>query len=130
MPRLLIVEDHRKDARVAGDIAASVGFSDVEICDTLRSAVCHLEHGLNDPLALPDAIIVDLDLGIESGFDLLLFRHNSPRLMQIPMIVWTGLGDENGGVCELFHVTATIYKWEGPDKLREALANLEPQPTP
>jgi CheY-like chemotaxis protein len=126
--RLLIVEDNSKHARMAGDVATSLGFLHVEICRNLRSALGHLEHGLQGHKPLPNAIILDLDLELDSGYDLLLLRHNSPRLLEIPLIVWTQLCEENGYICELFDVTAVIYKWEGIERLREALADLERQP--
>jgi DNA-binding response OmpR family regulator len=122
MNRLLVLDDSPKDTKDAIDAAASVGCCKVETCITLRSAVVYLEHGLQGDTPLPDAIVVDLDLGQDSGFELLRIWRSSTQLRSIPLIVWTDL-DYTAG-CELYEVTAIVHKWKGLAKLREALANL------
>jgi CheY-like chemotaxis protein len=73
---------------------------------------------------LPDGIILDLDLGYESGYEVLRFWHSSPELNKIPVIIWTILGEEQREICRLFNVNHYISKWEGATGLREALANI------
>ena len=89
------------------------------------AAKMYLEKGLEEELPLPEAIVLDLDLGYESGFELLRFWHGRPRLAEIPMIVWTVLGDEQREICQLFKVTAYISKTDGVHLLKEALGGLE-----
>ena len=124
MASVLIVEDQPKDLRIAADVARSAGFSEVEARSSAMLARVLLERGLEEQGPLPNAIILDLDLGYESGFELLRYWHSKPRLAQIPLIVWTALGDEQREICRLFRVDAFISKNEGPAKLQDALANL------
>ncbi len=78
MKRLLIVEDQSADLRVAVDIVKSLGVPYVEARTSTSAAKVYLETALNQKQPLPDLIIVDLDLGYESGFELLRFWHGNP----------------------------------------------------
>ena len=68
--------------------------------------------------------MLDLDLGYESGFELLRFWHGNPQLAKIPVVVWTILGDQYREICEMFKVSAYIDKAAGIAPLRKALAEL------
>jgi CheY-like chemotaxis protein len=130
MKRLLLVEDLPKDARRAATIAESVGFDEVDARTSLRAAQTHLEKALEGGSPLPDAIVLDLNLGYESGYELLRYWHATPQLATIPVVIWSILGDEQREMCNLFKVTSVVAKWEGDEGLREALVNLLSQPPP
>jgi CheY-like chemotaxis protein len=129
MKRLLLVEDLPKDAKRAAAIAESVGFDEVEARTSLRAAQTNLEKALEGGSPLPDAIVLDLNLGYDSGYELLRYWHSTPRLASIPVIIWSILGDEQREMCNLFKVTSVVAKWEGDEGLREALSKLL-QPPP
>jgi CheY-like chemotaxis protein len=122
--QLLVIEDQPSDLQIATKAAESSGYSRVETRTTAGSAKVYLEDGLEGKQPLPDAVVLDLDLGYESGFELLRFWHGHPRLSKIPIIVWTVLGEEHREICRLFKVTAYISKKDGPAVLREALSNV------
>jgi CheY-like chemotaxis protein len=122
--QLLVIEDQPSDLRIASKEAEASGYSQVEARSTAGSARIFLEDGLEGKLPLPDAVVLDLDLGYESGFELLRFWHGHPRLSKIPVVVWTVLGEEHREICRLFKVTAYISKKDGSSVLREALSNL------
>ena len=124
--RLLVVENEPKDLRFASDAAASIGIAEVEARTSLTAARAYLEKGLEGKVPLPDGIVLDLDLGYESGYELLRFWHCDPRLSAIPLIVWSILGDRQREMCQLFKVSAYVGKWEGPEAFREALGKLAP----
>ena len=124
MKRLLIVEDQPGDLRVAVDVVKSLGVSCVEARTSTSAAKVYLETALNQRQPLPDLIIVDLDLGYESGFELLRFWHGNPALSAIRLVVWTAMGDEQQNICRLFKVNAIIPKAEGIDGLKRALEPL------
>lgn len=128
MKRLLLVEDDPKDVRVAAEVAKSLGIVEIDAQTSVQSAQSHLEKGLRQEIPLPDAIVLDLNLGYESGYELLRFWHRTPRLAKIPLIVWSVLGEEQRKMCELFKINSYVAKWEGNEAFREALGNLE-QPT-
>lgn len=124
MTRLLVVEDQPNDLRIAADLANSMGISIVDARTSSHAARVYLEKALHGDSPLPDAIILDLDLGFESGHEILRFWHSNPRLSTIPMIVWTILGEEQREICQLFRVNAFVSKWEGISAFRKALSSL------
>src|SRR5215813_9550957 len=102
LKRLLIVEDQSADLRVAVDVVKSLGFSVVEARTSSTAARAYLESVLEGKEPLPDVMIVDLDLGYESGFELLRFRHGHPELSSMRLVVWTVLGEQQQQICRLF----------------------------
>lgn len=129
MSRILVVEDQPSDLQIAAQTARTAGIADVEARNTAQAAMLYLEKGLRSEHPLPDTIILDLDLGYESGYELLRYWHSSPELKRIPLIVWTILGEEQKEICNLFKVSDYVSKWEGAAALREALKKLqEPDP--
>jgi CheY-like chemotaxis protein len=83
-----------------------------------------LDAGLLGETSLPDAIILDLDLGYESGYELLRFWHSTPQLSKIPLIVWTVAGDEQREICGLFKVNAYVSKMDDISQLRNVLSGF------
>lgn len=124
MNQVLIVEDQTSDLRVAADLARSLGASTIEARVNATSAKSYLESALDGKKALPDLIIVDLDLGYESGFELLRYWHGNPRLSNIRLIVWTVMGDEQREICRLFKVNAVVSKGDGTVALKQAMGAL------
>jgi DNA-binding response OmpR family regulator len=124
LARILIVEDHEKDLSVAEQAARSAGFSDIEARADIRSTKVYLEKAIGAEGSLPDLILLDLDLGHESGYELLRIRYANTRLAKIPVLIWTQLGRENYEVCALFNISGYVAKWEGPAALRDVLVKL------
>jgi CheY-like chemotaxis protein len=127
---LLLVENEPKDIQIATDVARSVGISEVEARTSLDAARSYLEKGLKGEGTLPEGIVLDLDLGYDSGYELLRFWHSTPALSAIPLIVWSVLGEEQREMCKLFKVNCFVGKWEGTAAFREALGKLESHTAP
>jgi len=125
MTRLLLVEDQPNDLLNATEAARSLGFTAVDARSSAKEAVLHLEKGLDGETTLPDVIVLDLDLGYESGYELMRFWHSKPRLAEIPLIVWTIMGEDQRQICRLFKVTAYVTKSNDVRPLKEALGGLE-----
>lgn len=123
MKSLLLIDDQSKDLLAATHVAESLGIKDLQAKNSVRDARLHLEKGLKGDIPLPDAIVLDLDLGMESGFELLRLWHSTPRLARIPMMVWTVV-EEQSEICELFRVNSFVSKWQGVGAFREALGQL------
>jgi len=121
---LLVIEDEPKDMRNAADSARLVGFSEVEGRNSPQAARIYLEDRLASGTQLPDGILLDLDFGYDSGYELLRFWHSTPKLREIPLIVWSILGEEQRQMCELFKVKKFVGKWESSDVLRDALKSI------
>lgn len=122
--QVLIVEDQPNDLRIACAAAKESGFSDVESRSSITAARLFLEKQLQSGNSLPDVIVLDLDLGYESGFELLRFWHGNQQLAKVPVIVWTILGDQYREICQMFRVSAYIDKGVGHSELRRALGEL------
>ena len=73
MEPLLVLEDNAEDLRIATDIALKAGFSDVLAQTSSKMAEVFLANAIEDRKPLPEAMILDLDLGGESGIELLRF---------------------------------------------------------
>jgi CheY-like chemotaxis protein len=124
MKRLLVVEDQQQDLQIAANAARALGIAEVDARTSSSGARAYLESGLEGQGPLPDGIVLDLNLGHESGYEVLRYWHRHPELSKIPMMVWTVLADEQREMCKLFKVSNFVAKWEGEAAFREALANL------
>ena len=123
--RLLLVEDQPKDLKVAEEAARAVVITEVDARTSIPGARTYLEKGLRGEGPLPDGIILDLDLGYDSGYELLRYWHSTPSLAGIPVIVWSILGNEHAEMCRLFKVNCYVGKWEGGQAIQDALARLD-----
>lgn len=121
LQRVLIVEDHASDMRIAAELAASLGAAEVEARSSASAAQVYLQSALEGEKPLPDLLVVDLDLGYESGFELLRLWHRNAKLAAIPLIVWTALGEDQLEICRLFKVSAVVRKSEGLAALKKAM---------
>lgn len=124
LKRLLVVENEPKDVKLAVETARSVGFAEVEARTTFDGAKTYLDKGLSGEGPLPDGIVLDLDLGYDSGYELLRYWHSTPGLSRIPLIVWSVLGEEQRAMCNLFKVKSFVGKWEGTSAFRDALGQM------
>ncbi len=121
MEHVLIVEDQASEIRAVADLVASLGATNIEARASASAAIVYLESALEGKIALPDVIVVDLDLGYESGFELLRFWHANPRLATSRLIVWTIMGAEQQEICQLFKVDAIVSKADGLPALKSAI---------
>ena len=121
---LLVVENEAKDMKLAAESAQAAGFAEVEGKTSPYAARVYLEDRLANGPKLPDGILLDLDFGVESGYELLRFWHSTPTLRNIPLIVWSILGEEQRQMCGLFKVKQFVGKWEGNEALQNALKEV------
>ena len=124
LKRLLVVENEPRDLKLAADTARTAGIEEVDGRMTLISARTYLEKGLSGEGPLPDGVLLDLDLGYDSGYELLRFLRSSPRLSEIPIVIWSIMGEEQRNMCKLYKVTSFVGKWEGGRALQEALDQM------
>lgn len=120
---LLILEDDPKDSLLAADAARAEGFEDIEVFTSLPPAIERIEQALNGEKNVPDALLVDLSVGSESGYELLRLWHRTGRA-KVHVIVWSCLEERNREICALFKVDTYVPKWEGQAALRKALKQV------
>ena len=118
---ILIVEDQASDLRVVADLATYLGASNIEGRTSASAGIVYLQAALEGKSPVPDVMVVDLDLGYESGFELLRFWRSNPKLGKSRLVVWTNMGDEQREICELFKVDAVVSKADGPEALKLVL---------
>ena len=122
--RTVIIEDKLSDIRIAARIARAVGFEDIEAFTSLHEAIERIEQGLRGERSLPDAIILDLNLGHENGYQVLRHWRETWEDSPMRMVVWSALGEQNRELCALFHIDAFVSKWKGEAALHEALRKV------
>lgn len=127
--RILIVENEPRDILIAEQCAMRSGFSGATATQSADEALALLTKARADAQDLPDAILLDLDLGSESGFDLLRSRYRTPWLMTIPLIVWTGLSDHNHDICGVFKIQGYVSKSADEQDLCDVLESVLLQPS-
>lgn len=128
--RTLIIEDNPVDIGIAARIARTAGFEDVEVFTSLADSLERIEQGLRGERSLPDAIVLDLNLGYENGYEALRRWRLTWANSTMRMVVWSGLAEHNQQLCALFHVDAFVSKWKGEAALREALQKISTQSSP
>ncbi len=122
--RTVIIDDNPEHVRVAARIARTAGFEDVETFNSLRAAIERIEQGLSGTKPLPDAIILDLNLGHENGYEALRHWRDTWENSAMRMVVWSALAEHNQELCALFHVDAFVSKWKGEAALQKALREV------
>lgn len=128
MAQILIVENDPRDVQFAAQCAVQCGFSEVVRSSSAEAAQILLEKTRSAEGTLPDAILLDLDLGLESGFDLLRVRYETSWMMEIPLVVWTRLAGDNEKYCGVFKVQGYVQKSAGEYGLYKALESLRTPP--
>ncbi len=91
---ILLIEDDVSDSDDCAAVLHRLGYDGVRVIDGLAAAEQHLDDmvaGLTEP---PDAIVLDLGLGFDSGFTILRKCHAEPMLQQVPILVWTKHTDQ------------------------------------
>ena len=124
--RIFIIGDNMKDLQIATHAAHSTGFDEIEAFVDVDSAMASLKRALQGDSSLPDAVILNLNLGPGNGYEFVRFWHSTRTQTNIKMIVWSDLEERNREMCKLFGVDAYVCKWEGERVLREALQGLNP----
>jgi CheY-like chemotaxis protein len=121
---VLIVEDEAADLYLAADVVKALGFTEVEARKTITAANAYLQSAMDKRVPQPGLIILDLDLGYESGHELLRFWHSHRDSLRSRMLVWTKLDEHQQDICKMFGVDAVVSKWQGVDALKAAIKPL------
>ncbi len=117
---MLIVEDQPGDLKIAAEAAGSIHGVSIEARTNVSATLAFLSEAI-EKNSVPNVIILDLDLGYESGFEILRVWHSTPELSKVEVIVWTILGTQQQELCRLFNVKRVVPKWDGAAGLRRAL---------
>src|SRR5690349_5924949 len=123
MSEALVVEDNRKDAKVATEVLSKAGLG-VQLVDNVGAAVLRLNEVLEGKHQAPDLLLVDLSFPTDSGFEVLRLWKSNPQLIKIPVVVWTQMGKTEQKLCDYFGVTKMVSKADGRQGLERAVSSL------
>src|SRR5579872_4115481 len=122
---ILLIEDDISDSDICAEALHELGYDGVQLISHLMEAEQHLDDIVASLTGPPDAIVLDLGLGVDSGFAVLRKCHAEPKLQAVPILVWTKHSDD---LAETFssYLGAQDFLVKSNDEreLREALRRL------
>jgi DNA-binding response OmpR family regulator len=92
---ILLIEDTSADSDWCREVLHEMGYNGIQLITNVHTAKDYLDDVLNKLTHPPDAIVLDIGLGYESGFEILRKRHANPKLVSVPILVWTSRKDTN-----------------------------------
>jgi hypothetical protein len=119
--RVVLIEDTPSDLVKGIRILKSLNISEPVIMTSVDRAMLYLEEVVAGEQPCPNLMILDLDFGIESGFEILRFRKTHPILQASEVLAWTIMGDKEKEFCRLFGVACVISKQDGEVALENGL---------
>lgn len=102
MPATLVIEDSPSDMLNAKRLLKDQGVSDIQGFFRADMALLHLQQVIEGKRPIPDLIILDLEMGMESGFEVLRFLKSHRQLRSIRVVVWTQMGGVEQELCRHF----------------------------
>ena len=126
---VLICEDVFLDQRESLSALQEIGIVQVRMAATVNEALETLREIDRGERSKVDLILLDLNLGRESGFEILRLWKTSPQLQKIPVVVWTGVEEPSfKAICNHFGVKSIVMKYEGRKALQTAVNTADSPP--
>ena len=132
-PHVVLIEDNSSDIIRAIRVLKSLNVQHASVFTSVSPAVLYFEDVIAGVKPCPDLIILDLDFGGESGFEILRLRKASRALLQCEVLVWTIMGETQKELCRLFGLSHIVSKHDGESALKselETCLNQKSQNTP
>jgi CheY-like chemotaxis protein len=94
--KIVIVEDNPADARTLRVALArrDPGIETIVLADGVR-AIEYFSEYINDDAERPELVLLDLNLPIVSGFEVLEFLKSDPQLRKLPVVVLSGSSSQH-----------------------------------
>ena len=122
---ILLIEDQPAFSDTCTRALHELGYDGVQLITHVMEAENHLDDIVANLTDAPAAIVLDLGLGMDSGFTLLRKCHAEPRLQQVPILVWTKHTDDLSKVFSNYlGAKDFLVKSGDPRQLRDALKRL------
>jgi CheY-like chemotaxis protein len=122
---ILLIEDEAKFSERCAEVLHELGYDGIQLITSLGAAEQHLEDIVSNMTAAPDALVLDLGLGLDSGFAVLRKCHSEPKLQNVPILVWTKHTDTLAKTfSDYLGAKDFLIKSSDKRKLREALKRL------
>lgn len=122
---ILLIEDQPAFSDTCTRTLHELGYDGVQLITHVMQAENHLDDIVSNLTDAPAAIVLDLGLGLDSGFTLLRKCHAEPRLRQVPILVWTKHTDDlSRTFSNYLGAKDFLVKSGDPQQLRHALKRL------
>lgn len=122
---ILLIEDQPAFSDTCTKDLHELGYDGVQLITHMMEAENHLDDIVSSLTEAPAAIVLDLGLGMDSGFTLLRKCHAEPRLQKVPILVWTKHTDDLSKMfSDYLGVKDFLVKSGDPQQLRDALKRL------
>lgn len=122
---ILLIEDQPAFSDTCTRALHDLGYDGVQLITHVMQAENHLDDIVSNLTDAPAAIVLDLGLGLDSGFTLLRKCHAEPRLQQVPILVWTKHTDDlSRTFSNLLGAKDFLVKSGDAQLLRDALKRL------
>jgi CheY-like chemotaxis protein len=122
---ILLIEDQPAFSDTCTRALHELGYDGVQLITRVQEAENHLDDIVSNLTEAPAAIVLDLGLGMDSGFTLLRKCHAEPRLQQVPILVWTKHTDDlSRTFSNYLGAKDFLVKSGDPQQLRDALKRL------
>ena len=118
--QVVIIEDSSDDLRTATRVLNGIGIHEVATFSRIPEAMIYLEEIAAGGRDCPDLMLLDLNLGNDSGFEVLRYYKSTPSLQRCQIIVWSGSGAIEKELCRHFGVEC-VDKGEGDAVLAAAI---------
>jgi CheY-like chemotaxis protein len=117
----VVIDDNKDDLFIATRLLNRLGIQDVTQFSRIPEAIVFLEDIGEGVRTCPDLIVLDLNVGHDSGFEVLRLYKSNPRLQSCDIIVWTGSGPIEKELCDHFGVEC-VRKSDGDSALITAIS--------
>ncbi len=109
--RILLIEDTVQDRELVQTALQDLGLDSAELAIDGGQAIEMLTEAIRSNRGVPDAMILDLNLPLVSGHEVLRFAKRTPELRSTKVIVLSRLSSENEiQVCYYMGATRYIHK--------------------
>ena len=122
-PLVVVIENTPSDVTKALRVLKGFNIEKPVVLTSVGKALMYLEDVVSGARICPDLIILDLEFGPESGFEILRYRKTHSALQQCHVLVWTVMGDTQKELCRLFGLAHVVSKQDGEAALASALKN-------
>jgi len=122
---ILLIEDQATFSDTCTKVLHDLGYDGVQLITHVMEGEQHLDDIVSNLTDSPAAIVLDLGLGMDSGFTLLRKCHGESKLQQVPILVWTKHTDDLSKIfSEYLGAKDFLVKSGDEQELREALTRL------
>jgi CheY-like chemotaxis protein len=119
---VVIIEDSSDDLGIATRVLNGIGIREVASFSRIPEAMLFLEEIAAGARSCPDLILLDLNLGNDSGFEVLRYYKSNPGLQKCQIIVWSASGAIEKELCLHFGVEC-VDKGAGEAALATAIGS-------